>query len=262
MASQAGEKEVIVIPEEDPDDWPDVGPQNPEEADSYIEKINNIFETIVENVLHDKKDALPSAVRSLKKLMSWHWPSVGDADPDIIIRAVVDPVCIYLRQHLSPEGLQMLDPMEEVPEGRHFIRQLPEKQRHHEEKMLIISTLDHTSEAFTHLSSCCADLSSLTKITDRETLHLVMKATIHPLIQFNVPEKFLNLVEDIKQKTSEEKLQEKLKKVLLPKHNTAAMARQPRNGSTRILAAAVWLKFNRKFFSEGTAKEACELFQV
>ena len=116
---------------------------------------------------------------------------------------------------------------------------------------------------FTHLSSCCADLSSLTKIMDRETLHLVMKATIHPVIQFNVPEKFLNLVEDVKLKTWEEKLQEKLKKVLLPKHNTAAMTRQPRNSSTRILAAAVWLKFNRKFFFlEGTAKEACELFQV
>ena len=70
MASQAVEKEVIVIPEEDPDDWPDVGPLNPEEADSYIEKINNIFETMAENVLHDKKNALTSAVRSLKKLMS------------------------------------------------------------------------------------------------------------------------------------------------------------------------------------------------
>ena len=77
MASQAGEKEVIVVPEEDRDDWPDVGPQNLEEADSYIEKINNILETMVENVSHDKKDALPSAVRSLKKLMSQHWPSVG-----------------------------------------------------------------------------------------------------------------------------------------------------------------------------------------
>ena len=55
--------------------------------------------------------------RSLKKLMSRHWPSVGDADPDVIIRAVADPACVYLRQHLSPESLQMLDPMEEVPEG-------------------------------------------------------------------------------------------------------------------------------------------------
>ena len=85
MASQAGEKEVTVIPEEDPDDWPYVGPQNPEEADSYVKKINNIFKMMVENVLHDKKDTLPSAMRSLKKLMSQHWPSVGDANPDIVI---------------------------------------------------------------------------------------------------------------------------------------------------------------------------------
>ena len=49
MASQAGKKEVIVIPEEDPDDWPDVGPQNPEEADSYIEKINNMIGTVYPN---------------------------------------------------------------------------------------------------------------------------------------------------------------------------------------------------------------------
>ena len=52
MAPQAVEKVVIVIPEEDPDDWPDVGPLNPEEADSYIENINNIFKMMVENMLY------------------------------------------------------------------------------------------------------------------------------------------------------------------------------------------------------------------
>ena len=35
-----------------------------------------------------------------------------------------------------------------------------------------------------------------------------------------------------------------------------------KNGPMRILAAAVWLKLKRKYFSVGTAKEACELFQV
>ena len=30
----------------------------------------------------------------------------------------------------------------------------------------------------------------------------------------------------------------------------------------RVLAVAVWLKLKRKYFSTGTAKEACELFQV
>ena len=37
---------------------------------------------------------------------------------------------------------------------------------------------------------------------------------------------------------------------------------KPKNGPTHILAAAVWLKLNRKYFNEGTAKEACERFEV
>ena len=31
---------------------------------------------------------------------------------------------------------------------------------------------------------------------------------------------------------------------------------------TCILAVAVWLKMSRKYFNEGTAKEACERFDV
>ena len=127
---------------------------------------------------------------------------------------------------------------------------------------LIIDTLDHVSEAFSHTSLVCANLSSLTKITNRNTLNMVMKATIQPLVQINMPDRFLNPVEEPKKQTSSEVLVNKLKKVLLLKNNTMAMECQPRNGPTRILAAALWLKLKRKFFSEGTVKEACQLFNV
>ena len=40
------------------------------------------------------------------------------------------------------------------------------------------------------------------------------------------------------------------------------MEHQLKNGSTRILAAVVWLKMNHKFFNKGMAKQACELFKV
>ena len=41
-----------------------------------------------------------------------------------------------------------------------------------------------------------------------------------------------------------------------------ALKHEPHNGPTRILTAAVWLKLSRKYFNEGTAKEACERFLV
>ena len=50
--------------------------------------------------------------------------------------------------------------------------------------------------------------------------------------------------------------------MVLPIPNAPWLAHEPRNGPTHILAAAVWLKMNRKYFNEGMAKEACERFEV
>ena len=89
-----------------------------------------------------------------------------------------------------------------------------------------------------------------------------MKSAVWPLIQMNVPEGFLDPVKDKKPQTSEQELAEKVEKMILPRHKSACFKHELKNGPTRILAVAVWLKLKRKYFSTGTAKVACELFQV
>ena len=81
-------------------------------------------------------------------------------------------------------------------------------------------------------------------------------------MQLNIPEGFLNPVEDKRAKSTEEERREKVRKTVLPIPNAPCLAHEPRNGPTRILAAAVWLKMSHKYFNEGTAKEACEWFDV
>ena len=81
-------------------------------------------------------------------------------------------------------------------------------------------------------------------------------------MQLNIPEGFLNLIEDKKAKTTEEEKREKVRKMVLPIPNTPCLAHKPQNGPTHILTAAVWLKMSKKYFNEGTAKEACERFDV
>ena len=49
---------------------------------------------------------------------------------------------------------------------------------------------------------------------------------------------------------------------MLPVPNATCLKHKPRNGLTRILTAAVWLKMSKKYFNEGMAKEACERFDV
>ena len=131
-----------------------------------------------------------------------------------------------------------------------------------EETAFITSIFDHASQAHEHLSSVCTNISALAKITDRETLHTVINGAVWPLIQINIPEGFLNPVEDRQLKTTEEERWEKVRKMILPTSNAPCLAHKPRNGPTHVLAAVVWLKLNHKYFNEGMAKEACDWFKV
>ena len=106
------------------------------------------------------------------------------------------------------------------------------------------------------------NIAALVKITDKSTLMSVINGAVWPLVQLNVPEGFLNPIEDKKALTSEEEKKEKVKKMVLPIPDATCLKHKPRNGPTRILTAAVWLKMSHKYFNEGTAKEAYKQFNI
>ena len=138
------------------------------------------------------------------------WATMGDADIDVVLHTIRDPATVYLHQHLTKGGVDVFDPPEDIPSGHEFIHQLPEKTRQVEEMAFIVSIFDHASEAHKHLSMLCTNISALAKITDRVTLHTVINGAVRPLMQINVPEGFLNPVEDRWLKTTEEERQEKV----------------------------------------------------
>ena len=120
----------------------------------------------------------------------------------------------------------------------------------------------HVAQAHKHLSEVCANITALAKITDKTTLMSVINGAVRLLVQLNIPKGFLNPVEDKKALTLEEEKREKVKKTVLPVPNATCLKHEPQNGPTRILTVAVWLKMSRKYFNEGTAKEACEQFNI
>ena len=126
----------------------------------------------------------------------------------------------------------------------------------------IVDIFSHAAQVHEHLSEVCANVAALAKITDKTTLMSVINGAVWPLVQLNVPEGFLNPIEDKKALTSEEEKKDKVKKTVLPIPDATCLKHEPRNGLTHILTAAVWLKLSHKYFNEGTAKEACEWFNV
>ena len=138
----------------------------------------------------------------------------------------------------------MVDPPEEILTGPEFIRQLPERARQAEEMAFISDIFEHAAWAHEHLSEVCANVSALAKVMDKATLLSVINGAVHPLVQLNIPEGFLNPVEDKQAKTTEEERRERVRKTVLPVPNAPCLAHKPRNGPSRILAAAVWLKMS------------------
>ena len=253
---------VIDLMEEEEEEWPEAGAQNVEEAEQYMDRINNIFNHLSTLIHEDTKDALGQTIRNFKKIVTRQWETMGNADVDVIHHAIKDPTAVYLWQHLTRGGVKVVDSPEEILTGPEFIRQLPERARWAEEMAFISDIFEHTARAHEHLSEVCANMSALAKVMDKATLLTMINGAICPLVQLNIPEGFLNLVEDRQAKMTEEERREKVRKTVLPIPNAPCLAHEPRNGPTCILAVAVWLKMSRKYFNKGTAKEACERFDV
>ena len=171
MASK--QPEIIEVP--DDNDFPASGPQNPVEAQSYRDKLDAIMNTFSDLLVDDHKDALRSTVMSLKKLMVKHWQQMAEADVDAVLKSIHDPSCVYLHQHLTTEGIDVMEPVTEVPEGWTFLRQLLKKVWKMEVWELIVTCFDHLSEVHAYMSSFVANMSSLAKIANPETFKMVMK---------------------------------------------------------------------------------------
>ena len=74
---------MIDLLEEEEEEWPDAGAQNPE-AQQYVDKINNIFDHLSELIHEDKKDALGMTIRNFKKWIMKQWVMMGDVDVDVV----------------------------------------------------------------------------------------------------------------------------------------------------------------------------------
>ena len=158
--------------------------------------------------------------------------------------------------------MEAVDAEEEMPSGHEFVHQLPEKKHKAEEKALIISTLDHISEAQVHMSTATVNLSSLTKITDSETFRLVLKAMVCPMGQLNIPPWYLDPVRDPKPTSAVVQQAKKIEAWLLPHRDAASLSQEQKKNPTRLLVAVVWLKLKLCYLNSRTVKEACETFSV
>ena len=52
---------------------------------------------------------------------------MAEANVDVVLKSIHDPSSVYLHQHLTTEGVDVAEPVTDVPEGWTFLRQATQK---------------------------------------------------------------------------------------------------------------------------------------
>ena len=155
------------------------------------------------------------------------------------------------------------NPDDDIPAGHEVVGKLSRTK-----KLLqpaidnIMSLFDHLSEAHAHMSTATANLSSISKVVNTETFHMILRVSIRPMVQLTIPEHFLNPIWDPDADTSRDTMTHKIEWDLLPKGDKLFLVKEPDNGPTRLLCAVLWIKLSRLFLNKGMQKEAAAIFCV
>ena len=144
-------------------------------------------------IREDQKDALKVTVKALKKRMVAKFDEMKSTDVEVILHCVKDTSCLTLHQLLEQSWMIETDPDEDIPKGREIASKIQQ-----EKKLLritvkhIITYFDNMSAAHGYLSSATANLSSLGKLVDAEIFKIILHAGVHPLVQLNILDRFLD----------------------------------------------------------------------
>ena len=175
---------------------------------------------------------------------------------------IKDTRCLVLRRLLQEDTVVSMDPEEDIPSGMEVIGEITQEKKLSQAAVDIIVTLfDHTSEAHAHMSSAVANISALAKLVDPETFKVILRVSVHPMVQLTIPERFLDLIHnpdvDMSRSTTLQKIEWDL--LLIP--TRPCLVKEPDNSPTCLLCAAVWLKLSKVFLNKGT-QEVAGLFRV
>ena len=173
------------------------GPTNIMEAKIYENKLDNIFENFKKLLKEDDINALRSTISEVKQHMMRQFSSMAASDINIIMACIKDRTCSYLRSIEHQEGATAVNPDDDIPSGPEVLEQLPTERRYTKEiKDIITSIFNHIANAQSEASLAAANIAALAKMANAETLDMVLRAAVRPLVQINWPKKYLSPTAD------------------------------------------------------------------
>ena len=211
--------------------------------------------------MEDRKGALLLTVKALKCKMTAMFEQMHPADVDLVLRTIKNTRYLSLYQSLESGTVMETDPDEDILFGREVNRKITQMKKLTQLAVNnIISLFDNLLEAHAHMLTAAANVSSIGKIIHAETFHMILRASIHLMVQLTIPKCYLDPIHDPDIDTSRNTMAKKIERDLLLKGNKVVLALEPENGPTHLLCTVLWVKVSKMFLNKGTQKEAAVIF--
>ena len=261
---KAKEKSIIIDEEEEETLH---GAVNLEEARKHTMELEKSMDIIEEGVRAGNTEGLlEEATKKIKTALVEIAPHMETAKIDAVLKAIKDMACTVLMPPDSDkeETLEAMMPETETPALEDFLSSTEDLgDITADQKELLGELFEELETAHESLARACSTLGRLSRVLSGKQLLLTLRASMRPLVQLNIVEKFWKDPAQKSKKTDlPDDLHHRIALTMIPDASAKSIKRESGNSPTRLLAATLAFHILKQFGQGTTQQNMQELYEV
>ena len=261
---KAKEKSIIIDEEEEATLH---GTVNPEEARKHTIKLEKAMDIIKEGIRTGVTEGIiENATKKIKINLVEIAPHMEDAKVEAVLEAIKDKACTALMPPDSnkEEILEAMMPETETPDLEDLLSNTEELgDITTNQKELLGELFEELETAHKCLARACSTLGRLSRGLSGRQLLLTLWASVCPLVQLNIVEKFWKDPAQKSRKTDlPDDLHHQVALTMILDASAEIIKKENNNSPTRLLAATLAFQILKRFGQGTTQRNMQELYEV
>ena len=261
---KAKEKSIVMDEEEEVTFH---GTINPEEAKNHTIELEKAMDIIEEGVkTGNTTGLLEAAINKIRTTLVKITPHMETANVEAVLRAIKDTACMALMPSDSDqeEMLEAMMPETEMVTLEDFLSGTDELgDITEDQKELMGELFEELETAHESMARACSTLGRLARGLNSRQLLLTLRASVQPLVQVNIAEKFWRDTTQTSRRTDlPDDLHHRIALTMIPDAAAESIRKESGNSPTRLLAATLAFHILKRFGQGTKQRNMQELYEV
>ena len=259
-------KEKTIIPDEEEE--PTLhGMVNPDEVKRHAVNLDEAIDVIEEGIrTGTTENIMKNAIRKIKAALVEIATHMEEAKEGSVLKAIKDTSCTALMPPDSDkeERLEAMMPESDTPDLEDILSNAEELgDLTSNQKELLGELFEELETAHKSLARACSTLGRLSRGLNSRQLLLTLQASVRPLVQLNIIDKFWKDPVQKTQKTDlPDNIHQRVALTMIPDASSDSIKKENHNSPTRLLAATLAFKILKRFGQGMTQRNMQELYNV